>query len=93
MKLFLVHCGFYDQSLSEASPNIFEGHHNFYIVASDCHEAKQKAKEKPHFKEKKMHIDGIHEIDQIDGYRILLEKVASAGHQIQVTDYDEAQKI
>ncbi|MBI2082401.1 MAG: DUF1543 domain-containing protein [Deltaproteobacteria bacterium] len=93
MKLFLIHCGFYDQGLAEASPNIFEGHHNFYVIATDRHEAKQKAKEKTLFKEKKMHIDGIHEIDQVDGYRIILEKVASSGHEIKVTDYDEVQTI
>jgi hypothetical protein len=93
MKLFLVHCGFYDQGMSDEKPNIFEGHHNFYIVAKDRHDAKQKAKGKPLYQKLKMHIDGIHELDVIDGYRIVLEKSAASGSKINVTNYDEAKNI
>ncbi|MBI2499906.1 MAG: DUF1543 domain-containing protein [Deltaproteobacteria bacterium] len=93
MKLFLVHCGFYDQKMSDEKPNIFEGHHNFYVAAKDRHEAKEKAKQKSLYIAKGMHIDGIHEIDVVDGYQVILEKTSTAGNVINVTGYDEAEKI
>ena len=62
MKLFLVHAGFY------------ESHTNYFIVAEDVKEAKKKAKEIHEYKKKKMHIDGIREIDSVDGYKVVLER-------------------
>ena len=37
-------------------------------------EAKKKAKEIHEYKKKKMHIDGIREIDSVDGYKVVLER-------------------
>ena len=71
MKLFLVHVGFYDENVSGG---FYESHTNYFIVAEDVKEAKKKAKEIPEYKEKKMHIDGIIEIDTVDDYRVVLEK-------------------
>ena len=40
----------------------------------DVKEAKSRAKEIKEYKIKKMHIDGIKEVDVVDGYKIELEK-------------------
>ncbi len=69
--LFLIHCGYYDTSLCEGA---FESHINFYIVAQNIEEAKEKAKSTPFFKERKMHIDGIQQLEAIDGFRIELKE-------------------
>ena len=69
MKLFLVHAGFYDDNVSGG---FYESHTNYFVVATDVKQAKQKAKAIPEYKNKKMHIDGIKEIDIVDGYSCLL---------------------
>ena len=74
MKLFLVHTGYYDKSIQDG---FFEQHSNIFIVAESAHKAKELAKEKDIFIEKKMHIDGIQEIENIDGYDINLTKSGS----------------
>ncbi len=71
MKLFLVHAGFYDEKVSGG---FYESHTNYFIAADDVKEAKKKAKEIHEYKKKKMHIDGIIEIDSVDGYKVLLER-------------------
>ena len=70
MKLYLIHSGFYDPKLMGG---LYEQHINFFVVAINIHEAKLKAKKNTIFNKKKMHIDGIQEINVIDGYRIKLE--------------------
>ena len=91
MKLFLVHVGFYDENVSGG---FYESHTNYFIVADDVKEAKKKAKEIPEYKEKKMHIDGIREIDTVDDYKVVLEKKEN---QTQNGDnkysYDDVKKI
>lgn len=71
MKLFLVHCGFYDDKVGN---NIYEFHTNLFVVASSFEEAKSKIKLDPIFKKKKMHIDGMVEINEVSGHKILLKK-------------------
>ena len=71
MKLFLIHCGYYDSALCDG---LYEGHVNFFVVAKSFDEAKIQAKLIPEFKTKRMHIDGLQEIAAIDGYRIRLEE-------------------
>ena len=71
MRLFLVHVGFYDENVSGG---FYESHTNYFVVAEDVKDAKSKAKEIPEYKEKKMHIDGIKELDAVNGYKIVLEK-------------------
>ena len=71
MKLFLVHAGFYDEKVSGG---FYESHTNYFIVAEGVKEAKNKAKEIHEYKKKKMHIDGIREIDSVDGYNVVLER-------------------
>ena len=70
MKLYLIHAGFYD---SELMGGLYEQHTNYFVVAENIHEAKQKAQNNMVYSKKKMHIDGIQEINVVDGYQIKLE--------------------
>lgn len=70
MKLYLIHCGFYDSDLCDG---LYEGHVNFFVVGNSFEEARSKAKLIPKFKEKSMHIDGLQEINAVDGHFIKLE--------------------
>ena len=71
MKLFQVHTGFYDPNISDG---FYEGHTNIFVCARDEKEAREKVKEKEEYKKFKMHIDGVQEIDTIEGYKIKLVK-------------------
>ena len=70
MKLFLVHTGYYDDSISNG---FYESHTNYFVVAEDIKKAKNKIKGIDEFKNKKMHIDGILEIQNIGNYSVKLE--------------------
>ena len=70
-KLFLVHCGFYD---AEIGDGIFEGHVNYFVTAPSAEAARAKAKELAPYKTKRMHVDGIQEIEAVEGFRIKLER-------------------
>jgi hypothetical protein len=71
VKLYLVHCGFYDLDLAEG---IFEAHTNFFVAATSFEEARLKAKQLDDFKFRKMHVDGMQEINVVSGYRIHLDR-------------------
>ena len=71
MKLYLVHCGFYDL---EMAGGIYESHVNFFVCADNFEDARVKAKELPDFKAKRMHVDGVQEIEAVGGYRVCLER-------------------
>jgi hypothetical protein len=70
-KLYLVHCGFYDPAIGDG---VYEFHTNFFVVAETFEQARALAKQLPLYQQKKMHIDGLQELEAIDGFRILLEK-------------------
>ena len=91
MKLFLIHAGFYDDNVSGG---FYESHTNYFVVATDVKQAKQKAKAISEYKDKKMHIDGIKEIDVVDGYRISLHENID-GSTLDNSDYsyDEVKKM
>jgi len=72
MKLFQIHTGFYDPK--DVSKGFYEGHTNFFICAKDISSAGKIVKEKKEFKKHKMHIDGIQEIRNVDGYKVILKK-------------------
>ncbi len=72
MKLYLIHCGFYDEEISNG---IYEFHVNIPVIAGDVVEAKQKVRLVPQFVTKKMHIDGIQAIESVDGYIISFVKI------------------
>jgi hypothetical protein len=65
-----VHCGFYDAEVLEG---VYESHVNFFVVAESFEEARVKAKQNPLYQNKRMHIDGLQQLDAIDGHRIHLE--------------------
>ena len=69
MKLYLIHTGFYDPNIMDG---LYEHHTNYFVVAENVNDAKKKARQNSIYKKKKMHIDGIQEINIIDGYRINL---------------------
>ena len=71
MKLFQVHTGFYDPNISDG---FYEGHTNIFVCAKDEKEAREKVKEKEEYKKFKMHIDGVQEMDTVEGYKIKLVK-------------------
>ena len=71
MKLFQVHTGFYDRNISDG---FYEGHTNIFVCARDEKEAREKVKEKEEYKKFKMHIDGVQEMDTVEGYKIKLVK-------------------
>tara|TARA_A100001037_G_scaffold264983_1_gene256173 strand:- start:185 stop:403 length:219 start_codon:yes stop_codon:yes gene_type:complete len=71
MKLFQVHTGFYDPNISAG---FYEGHTNIFVCARDEKEAREKVKEKEEYKKFKMHIDGVQEMDTVEGYKIKLVK-------------------
>ena len=85
MKLFLIHCGFYDKELFDG---IYESHGNFFVVAADMQEARVKAKARAEFKHKHMHIDGIQELNVVDGYKVNLERASEDATSIQSYDYE-----
>lgn len=74
MNLYLVHCGFYDADLCDG---LYEGHVNFFLAAQSFEEARAKAKEIPEFKAKRMHVDGLQEIQAVDGYKLSLQSDSS----------------
>lgn len=80
MKLYLVHCGFYD---AEVGDGVFKFHSNFLVVAEDFDSARIKAKALAEYQRKKMHIDGLQAIDAVEGYRILPQlDVALSGQTV-----------
>lgn len=70
MKLYLVHCGFYDESVGDG---LYEGHTNFFVAATNFEEARARAKQLPEYKARRMHVDGLVEIEAVDGFRVVLE--------------------
>ena len=71
MKLYLIHCGFYDLELCDG---LYEGHVNFFVAAESFENARAKAKLIPEFKVKKMHVDGLQEVVAVGGYRVHMEE-------------------
>jgi hypothetical protein len=69
LKLFLVHCGFYDTDVVDG---VYEFHVNFVVAAESFEEARAKVKLEPDFQKKKMHVDGLQLIEAAQGYRVEL---------------------
>ena len=89
MKLFMVHVGFYDRSIGEG---LYETHVNYFIAAENAKEAKTKTLSLEEFQAKSMHIDGIKEISNVQGYEVILTE-GSESEQGQVISYDEAKEL
>ena len=85
MKLYLVHTGYYDKSVGDG---FYEQHTNILIAAKNAYSAREKVKKYKDYINKKMHIDGIQEIENVDGYDIQLTK---SNDQEKVTIYNHYQ--
>lgn len=82
LKLFIVHCGFYDLDVSEG---VYESHANFIVAAESFDEARVKVRLEPDFQKKKMHVDGLQMIDAVNGYRTHLEEDPSLDGKTLIT--------
>ena len=89
MKLYLIHVGFYD---SELIDGLYEQHVNFFVVAKNVKEAKTRAKMNQVFQNKNMHIDGMQELNLVDGYRVNLVKETGTKETVSYS-YDEVKKL
>ncbi len=89
MKLFLIHVGFYDPEIIKG---LYEQHSNYFVVAEDIKEAQKKARQNPIYKRKKMHIDGIQELNVVDGFRINLIPEKNDNDTV-IYDYDEVKNM
>lgn len=81
MKLYLVHCGFYDNEICDG---LYESHVNFFVAAQSFEDARARAKQLPEFQLKRMHVDGLQEIQTIDGHRIFLERDESLNGETRI---------
>lgn len=88
MKLFIIHVGYYDYEIG-----IYELHSQFLIAAADAKVAKAIAMEKPVFKHKKMHIDGMQEINQIDGYMLNLVPASQPVFENKIYTHREIKEL
>tara|TARA_Y100000590_G_C15446234_1_gene910869 strand:- start:364 stop:675 length:312 start_codon:yes stop_codon:yes gene_type:complete len=83
MKLYLIHTGYYDKSVGDG---FYEQHTNILVVAENPYLARESVKKNKDYIEKKMHIDGIKEIENVNGYKLQLlkssekEKITSYNH-------------
>ena len=89
MKLFMVHVGFYDDEVGEG---IYESQINIFVVAGNPKSAKKKIMNMDKFRDKKMHIDGIKEINNVDDYEVHLIKNPEQ-KKAKVYSYDESKKL
>jgi hypothetical protein len=71
VKLYLIHCGFYDADLCGG---LYESHVNFFVAANSFEEARARAKLIPEFVTKRMHVDGLQEITAVNGHRVQLQE-------------------
>ena len=89
MKLYLIHVGFYD---TEIMDGLYEQHSNYFVVAENVIDAKKKARKNSTYKRKKMHIDGIQELNIIDGYSIKLVASNSTDNSV-IYGYDKVKTL
>jgi hypothetical protein len=82
MKLYMIHCGFYDTALCDG---LYEGHVNFFVAAESFEDARLRAKEIPEFAAKRMHVDGVQEVVAANGFKVsLTEDSALTGRTVVV---------
>ena len=89
MNLYMVHVGYYDPSIGEG---LYEVHMNFFTAAEDPKKAKENILSLKEFQDKKMHIDGIKEIDHVDGFRVTLSKEKDKKNQT-ILGYDDVKDL
>jgi hypothetical protein len=84
MKLFLVHCGFYDATVCQG---LYEAHANFFVAADSAETARAAAKTLPEFQAKRMHVDGLQEIVAVGGLTVKLEPSPEFENQTVVLNH------
>ena len=84
MKLYLVHCGFYDSNIGSG---IFENHTDFFVVGKDFDEARARVKIEPGYQEMKMHVDGVIEIRAVQGYTLNLTENSALNGQSDLVNF------
>ena len=89
MKLYLIHAGYYDPEIMKG---LYEQHVNYFVAAENIRDAKNKARKNSMFVKKRMHIDGIQELNVIDGYRVQLMEDNSPEEMINY-GYEDVKKI
>lgn len=89
MKLYLIHVGFYDPNIMDG---LYEQHANYFVVAENVVDAKKRARQNTIYNKKKMHIDGIQELNIIDGYRINLIRDDSSDDTLNYS-YDDVKTL
>ena len=85
MNLYLIHTGYYDKNIGDG---FYEQHTNIFIAAKSPYEARELVKKNKEYINKKMHIDGIKEIENIDGYDI---KLVDSENETKVNTYNHYQ--
>lgn len=65
MNVYVAYVGFYQEEISNC-----EIHSNLFVVANNKSEAKAKLKKLPEFLDKKMHLDRLIEVIDIDGHAV-----------------------
>ena len=81
MELYLVHTSYYDKSFGDG---FYEQNKNIFMVAETPYDAREKVKRHQDFIDKKMHIDSMKEIENIDGYDI---KIVQNEHKINIYNH------
>ena len=84
MNLYLIHTGYYDKNIGGG---FYEQHTNIFIAAKSPYEARELIKKNKEYINKKMHIDGIKEINNIDGYDIQIKKTKKKEDVISYNHY------
>ena len=85
----MIHVGFYDHELMDG---LYEQHGNYFVAADNAKDAKTQVSEIPIFKHKKMHIDGIKEVNTVDGYQVTLVKDFGNNSSVSYS-YDEVKNL
>ncbi len=71
---------------------MYELHTQFLVPALSAAEAKAKTMTKDIFQAKKMHIDGIQEINQVEGYAITLQSTDKHTNN-KIYSYNEIKEL
>jgi hypothetical protein len=84
MNLYLIHCGFYDNAICDG---LYESHVNYFVAAENFDDARVKAKLIPEFKSKHMHVDGLQEIQSVDGHQVKLEFDKQLNNETRILNF------
>ncbi len=84
MKLFVVHCGFYDL---EVLDGVYESHVNFVVAAESFEDARVRVKQEPEFQRKRMHVDGLQHVEAVRGWKVSLTEESQLEGKSVITSH------